>query len=561
MESLRDIYRKIQKQRRDYWIFGILLGILVVQFYWMNHYIPLVHDDITYQYYVSNPPSEGPHGTDISRPIQSFSDILSSQTNHYMTEGGRSFIHTIVQVFCGILGKPLYDVAATCIFLLFVLILPLTYKLEKYRQWPVFLMLLLWFAFMFEPKCLYNGISHGVNYLWSTVICFVFLKVFFSRQNDASFLKKIFWAVFACFAGWTHESIVSGIAVGLAVIFLTERRKMTQWQCVDLFFFYLGASILVFAPGNFVRSDRIEYDLITRSSRILIFLYKPLLVYIGFIVYWILKKDFSIKEYVREERFWLCSFIGALLFVFISGIVYPRSMFGCTLFISILILRCFVKTFDSNKLRIISQISSFALIVSGCIILPRQKVVGEQYRWIASALSDVTREPNVELVVPSAHLEEFHLLGKFICGIQFWSCSSWWIQDDFNRRAYKWRYAIKDLKLLDSQFVESLNQCFQPKYKISGNNPFYRLGEVWVARSTLDKSVVVNMHLGDSKIYALERFIRKKAIGLNSNIVNEISIELPVDSFSLQGEMYYFIRESFIQESSSYRNVESIDVL
>lgn len=37
-------------------------------------------------------------------PVESFNDILKSQYYHYLFVNGRSIAHTLVQIFCGLLG-------------------------------------------------------------------------------------------------------------------------------------------------------------------------------------------------------------------------------------------------------------------------------------------------------------------------------------------------------------------------------------------------------------------------------------------------------------------------
>lgn len=84
-------------------------------FYLMNVYSPLYVDDWHYCFIF---------GT--TTPIASIGDIFRSQAIHYMEFNGRVVPHLFVQFFDGLVGKPLFNVVNTVLFLLFLHLLTLT---------------------------------------------------------------------------------------------------------------------------------------------------------------------------------------------------------------------------------------------------------------------------------------------------------------------------------------------------------------------------------------------------------------------------------------------------
>ena len=89
-------------------------GVIGVLFYLLSVYTPLMADDFSFAYVYDR------NGANILSPIMNLSDIIISQYNHYFVSNGRTPVQFIEQLFAGLLGRGLFNLFNTLIFLLFL---------------------------------------------------------------------------------------------------------------------------------------------------------------------------------------------------------------------------------------------------------------------------------------------------------------------------------------------------------------------------------------------------------------------------------------------------------
>ena len=97
------------------------------------------------------------NGANILSPIMNLSDIIISQYNHYFVSNGRTPVQFIEQLFAGLLGRGLFNLFNTLIFLLFLWISASFIGQKKNRLYIVSaLFLLFWFYYQYRGKRCYG---------------------------------------------------------------------------------------------------------------------------------------------------------------------------------------------------------------------------------------------------------------------------------------------------------------------------------------------------------------------------------------------------------------------
>lgn len=225
-------------------IFFVIIG---VAFYLLDRFSLFIVDDYMYAF---------KYGT--YEPIKTLKDIFESQCDHYMELNGRFLVHCVVQLFCGILGVEWFRLFNTIMFVLFcglsTRIICKTWKVSL--VWYIITSFALW---CFIPRIgftVLGNIACCVNYLWVGVatLAFVVLHSRVSEHPDGySQLGNIGLALAGMVVGSLQESFSVPVAGALFVYYCFNFKKFRgpiAWLVVG---YWIGALVLVLAPGNFVR--------------------------------------------------------------------------------------------------------------------------------------------------------------------------------------------------------------------------------------------------------------------------------------------------------------------
>ncbi len=110
------------KNKRRLFIIGVL-GIFYALFFLLNYFTPMLEDDCNYAL------------TATGERLQNFAEIIQTQIWHYFHMNGRFFAHTLIQTFCGLTGKWLFNLLNPLVWLTipFVLLKTLNIKLDTYK--------------------------------------------------------------------------------------------------------------------------------------------------------------------------------------------------------------------------------------------------------------------------------------------------------------------------------------------------------------------------------------------------------------------------------------------
>ena len=237
-------------------VFVLLLSLIGVCMYSLNAHTPLQMDD--YDYSISWSTGE---------PIAGIADVIASQAAHYRLWGGRSVVHTLVQLFL-YWGKGVFNIANTAAYLALLWeICALARPRGRRLCWPLLLIAHL-FLFTCVPffGTVFLWLDGACNYLWGTLIALWPLLIARSAREGGVFARGGVWGALAlplCFvAGWTNENTACGVLALTALLLAWDwlsHRPVRAWRVAALAFQALGVAVMLLAPGNFARASGYAY--------------------------------------------------------------------------------------------------------------------------------------------------------------------------------------------------------------------------------------------------------------------------------------------------------------
>ncbi len=228
-----------------YFCYLLIIGVV---FYMMNVFTPEYLDDYLYKYMFIN----GKVNTDF--PIHTIKDVMLSQYDHYFCFNGRVLVHSFVQLFSGILGKPLFSIVNS--FVLLILVCTLTKHYSKKNNFDVifsFCVIFLLFP-VFRDSMLW--MTGSINYLWSsTAVCF-YLLMFNRIGYERLKICHLFIGSSCIFLGWSHEGISFPLSCSLVLFAIYHYRSIYKHAAFPLIIgFTIGTLLCSFAPSTLGRGS------------------------------------------------------------------------------------------------------------------------------------------------------------------------------------------------------------------------------------------------------------------------------------------------------------------
>lgn len=335
---------KLKKLGDNQKIILILLAVFLSMLL-LNYLTPLIADDYSYSIIKSKKEND-------------FIKIIDRQINHYFTWGGRSVAHTIAQIFLIIIGKPIFNICNSAMYIALIWLIYRIARPNETKEKPILLLLihlLLWFVVpVFGQDCIW--LIGACNYLWTTVIILFFIYQYTKKKEKKdNILNMLLMFLFGILAGWTNENTAFGLIIVTAGIIYISKRKhknINKWQISGLIGAILGFIILIAAPGNYVRmeefegNDSIVLELIERTLDYSITLVKyllPIILIAGILIIF----NVRYKKKIHKEVY--LYFIAAFFTVY-SMVLSPtfprRAWFGVIVFAIIGIIKLLYNTFD-----------------------------------------------------------------------------------------------------------------------------------------------------------------------------------------------------------------------
>jgi hypothetical protein len=327
----------------------MLFSISLIGFYFLNLYTNLALDDFFYKYILNIKRGEGIR-------VESISDLITSQYNHYFIQNGRLLLNGLAQVFLMSENKLWFNIVNTLLFGFFqILILKRSTSLNNTSGYQYLLLIIfLWFLIP-SPSFTLLWLTGSMNYMWAMIIVLLFLNILDrinlkNLQIKNKYLPLIL--VFGFLAGFTHEVISVSIAGALCIGLLKKFKKYKISSLILIFGFLLGTLVLVIAPGNMIRfndssvNKSIEnytdiYLILRRLGEFISYstYFSAFWLMIGIFIVLYVKDRSGLKKIYREHELLLHSILISLVFILLVGAYStPRSYFGISVFSIIIVL-------------------------------------------------------------------------------------------------------------------------------------------------------------------------------------------------------------------------------
>lgn len=324
---------KFKKAFLEYWIVLLLLLFIIMVYSVINWLTPLWCDDLDY----------GAAG-------HTFGDIAHKEIHDYYHANGRICSHSLVQVFAGMLGKPLFNLLNPIMTLLMIILLPVVSgKIPKVsvNKWRWFFLvsislMLVWFVMPDQYITMFM-IAGSSNYIWAAVLNLLFVYMFTHMLTKEMTMKAWQWVgivALSFFAGAWMEMYSIALAPALFLYLLLHRRNINKRLILAFVFYVVGTAIVVFAPGNFVRQGGtigVQVTIVTWLVNQLELAIRLKLVWVwlltlALLIFEMVKKQYFFKEFVQDVIIWLFGIIVSYAFLFVSGVPIYRAQWAICLF-------------------------------------------------------------------------------------------------------------------------------------------------------------------------------------------------------------------------------------
>lgn len=195
------------------------------------------------------------------RQVQDFSDIVESQTWHYLHVNGRAPVHYLVQIFDNLLGYNWFGIFNSLFYIAFIAFIVKLIQPKNCLDNPllwVIVCLCVQYMFPYGFGCNigpWYSIAMGINYLWTGTLFILFLLLWGAYNGmRSSWHKCVLFCLLGLFTGWSNEAFALPLSAGLFIYYiLYKKRFKTNSEICLVLTLWLGTCLLVFAPGTFNR--------------------------------------------------------------------------------------------------------------------------------------------------------------------------------------------------------------------------------------------------------------------------------------------------------------------
>lgn len=384
--------------RANIFIIGAILLFTGVSYCLQGmNYMP-VDDDICYEY-VLGEKVVGSRDNPYDQKIESFSDIVQSQINHYKGSNGRTIVHIIVQIFTGLIGMRGFAIFVS-VLLLSVIVLFIYYTIpERHRSNPlIWLFTCILFVYLYpSPIGSFYRIVFGCNYLYPM---FLLLLYFIAIRKCRQYVKHTGWLtlmglfLLGFVTGWSHEGFIVPLCGATFIYAICNHRMLIKPIWILFLSLWIGGCFLVLCPANFNKV----------SSDMIITIFNGLNIYINLRLFWlaiaifilaIIRDKRMTTDILRQHPILSISFAISMVFGLIAN-TGTWSLNGMQFFASLLMYFLLPVAFSGitkyRKTLALFGVIAFTVYVVHQIDIIRisQKVYQDQLRLI----SDYKKSPN-----------------------------------------------------------------------------------------------------------------------------------------------------------------------
>ncbi|MBQ6690526.1 MAG: hypothetical protein IJN01_02375 [Rikenellaceae bacterium] len=316
-------------------MFLLIIGLL---FYILESYAIFCNDDYFYTYICED--ATFLDAISGKKKVENIRDIFVSQYNHWQLINGRYIAHTIVQLFCGILGFEMFKICNTIVFVLFI-----NYYIKLCRLFvkqinAIICFIVLWISLGFVDVGfgMMTSVAHSVNYLWSSLgYTWLLYKIFEYNLDNANrtstILYKILLFILAFIAGGMNESFSVGLSMALFLYMLINREKYKSPNEILFLAFglWLGTIVLCVNPANILRFSSENNSSFTREFMLRFFWlgsnWRLLVPVIFTAIIAAIKYVKNGYKYYNNYSLMIITIICTLFFLFVVGLKGSYQMF------------------------------------------------------------------------------------------------------------------------------------------------------------------------------------------------------------------------------------------
>lgn len=295
---------------------------------------PFSHDDYAYCFYYDvDSYTIRPTNIRVTNVFQMF----ESMWHHYLCVNGRFVSHTILQCFSAFWGKGLFNICNTLVFMLFLHIIVMLS--DKYSVVLLLVTFIISMCLLPFPGQTMLWMTGSINYLWTATFTLVYLYwMKHYKLKEASFFSHIITFILCFLIGWTNESITVPVAFGLFLYFYFNRNHFRGLIISSYIGYSLGAAMIVFGPGTFVRlsssgevstqMNLVQFVFLHAYNLFWGFLHAilPLLVLVLYMALFLRQFRKAFNNIIHSRYAFL--FIAFTLFLYALGMNEDRMFFG-----------------------------------------------------------------------------------------------------------------------------------------------------------------------------------------------------------------------------------------
>ncbi len=242
------------KQKREKYINFAVCAIVFLFMLFLTAITPYLSDDWHFKFVWKDF-----YPVENDRLLNSLGGLIESAKNYYKYSGGRVLCHSVLFIFDNA-NKWIFNIVNSLMLVLFALLIYKLIKRGEKRSTPWLLPLIFFYIFMFIEDFGDDilWVSGAVNYLWPAVLLLSAAKLVDTDLEKMPAGKYIF-TCFAVFLSSLTNEVTGGMLAILIFLTLIERKSKFSAKYIPLYLLIaLGIAAVAAAPGNFIRSNKIE---------------------------------------------------------------------------------------------------------------------------------------------------------------------------------------------------------------------------------------------------------------------------------------------------------------
>lgn len=432
--------------------YSFLLGIAIF-FFICNYYTPLIQDDYAYCY-IYGPDSAVIRPT--SMRINSLIQVFISQINHYIFVNGRITSHVLIQIFCGLLGKSIFNVVNTMVFVLF---LDSMVRISTHNKRNVYILLLVYISFLVvfpNPGQTFFWLSGSCNYLWSITFSLLVIRYILFTPFELLSKNKIvtlLLGVVGLLIGCMNESITLGIAGGLFFYFVFHKEKFRTSNKSFFIGYLLGVFVILVSPGSWSRlqSSGMQSDFqiipffFSRTINMISVCFKLVLPLVAFFLFIYRIRLVGLKQEAKDLFFWV--FIVLSCFLFLLGMGEERIFLGLSVVSGIVILQEMAKFLNYKIIR--TLVITCCLIVIPVYSYKAYSQINKYYSFNKEVINSIKSSPKECVVLYKEYLPQRFVYATVVNNDRY----------DYHNRVRAFYY--------DKEYIQALPKFLYEKRKAS----------------------------------------------------------------------------------------------